>query len=130
MDLTGTTDPIVYQVRASRKGFDNEVDIAIMSVHPRVAVCEEIRMKVIDPGEPVDPCITITFEEAVGLMTDLWNAGVRPEGVDLADSKTLIAVQQHLNDMRMYSVAFWNKLSGAKPSTGGGPGKQPDGDSQ
>ncbi len=132
---TTVEDPIVYQIRANRKGFDNEIDIAIMSVHPQVAVCEELKMRAIEPGEEVQPLMTIVFEEAVGLMTDLWDAGVRPEGVDLADSKTLIAVQAHLNDIRMFATAFWNKMSGGAPPpdmtgkkepnepTGAGPGK-------
>ncbi len=112
----GTEDPIVYQVRAARKGFDNEIDLAIMSIHPEVAVCTGLELKVIEPGEEVEPVMTIVFEEATALMTDLWNAGIRPEGVDLADSKTLIAVQAHLNDARMYAVAFWNKMSGGQPA--------------
>ncbi len=119
-------DPIVYQIRANRKGFDNEIDIAIMSIHPHVGACWEIRMKTIEPGEPVEPVLTISFEEAVGLMTDLWSAGIRPEGVDLADSKTLLAVQKHLEDMRMYAVAFWNKWSGAPGKPPPPVGKQPD----
>ena len=109
---TASTEPTVYQVRAARKGFDNEIDIAIMTIHPLVGVCTNLELKTIEPGEEVEPVMTIVFEEATALMTDLWNAGIRPEGVDLADSKTLNAVQAHLNDARMFAVAFWNKMSG------------------
>jgi len=110
-------DPTVYQVRAARKGFDNEIDIAIMGVRPDcVSVCADLGMKLVKDGEEVKPVLTIPFEAAVDLMTDLWNAGIRPEGVDLADSKTLLAVQAHLNDSRMYAVAFWNKMTGGQPA--------------
>ena len=132
MTTETSPDPTVYQVRAARKGFDNEIDIAIMSVHPeRLEACWEIRMKILEDGEEVKPILTIPFEEAVGLMTDLWNAGIRPEGVDLADSKTLLAVQAHLNDSRMYAVAFWNKMTGGQvpPPIGKNP-NEPDGEGQ
>ena len=130
---TDTTDPnTVYQVRAARKGFDNEIDIAIMGVLPdRVSACTSISMKLIEDGEEVDPVFTISFPEAVGLMTDLWNAGIRPEGVDLADSKTLLAVQAHLNDARMYAVAFWNKMTGGQaPPPMGKNLNEPNGEGQ
>ena len=124
-----TSDPnVVYQVKAARKGFDNEIDIAIMGILPdKVLACSSITMGAIEDGEEVKPILTIPFEEAVGLMTDLWNAGIRPEGVDLADSKTLLSVQSHLNDMRMFAVAFWNKMTGGQPTPTeirpGGPGE-------
>lgn len=110
-----TTSKAVYQVRAARKGFDNEIDIAIMGVlSDRVMACASVQMQDVKDGETVEPVLSISFQEAVDLMTDLWNAGIRPEGVDLADSKTLIAVQAHLNDARMYAVAFWNKMTGGQ----------------
>ncbi len=112
-------DLTVYQVRAARKGFDNEIDIAIVGVHPEVvSVCHDLQMQVVKDGEEIKPVLTIPFQEAVDLMTDLWNAGIRPEGVDLADSKTLLAVQAHLNDMRMFAVTFWNKMSGGQQAPG------------
>ena len=112
---TTIPDPVVYQIRAARKGFDNEINIAVIGILPnQVLACSSIAMEAIGDGEEVEPVLTIPFEAAVDLMTDLWNAGIRPEGVDLVDSKTLLAVQAHLNDSRMYAVAFWNKMTGGQ----------------
>lgn len=58
-----------------------------------------------------DPCMTLSNDSAITLMTELWNAGVRPVGYgedkstkNPLDVPELMAVKNHLDDMR--KVAF------------------------
>lgn len=44
------------------------------------------------------PLLSLSPEEAEALITELWNAGVRPAGV--GSSGELAAVKYHLEDMR------------------------------
>lgn len=57
-----------------------------------------------DEGQIIPPTMQLSLEDASLLMTELWNAGVRPAGV--GSQGELAAVKYHLEDMRNL---FFNK---------------------
>ena len=63
------------------------------------AIAEPIVMKEYDPAVSTGPTFRLSYEQAQGLMDDLWVAGLRPtEGAGSAGA--LAATQRHLEDMR------------------------------
>jgi hypothetical protein len=63
------------------------------------------------PATRVEPFVSLTEEEAQGLMDSLWDAGIRPAGSQgSAGEKT--ALSKHLEDMRR--IAFLH-IDGSKP---------------
>jgi hypothetical protein len=64
-----------------------------------VAVAKTLVFETIEPNETIArPSMSLTFEEAEALITELWNSGVRPSGV--GSSGELAATKAHLEDMR------------------------------
>lgn len=76
-------------------------DLTLFSHTPNgvVAVVKRLVAEVIEPNETVtSPTVSLSFEEAEALITELWNSGVRPSGV--GGSGELAATKAHLEDMR------------------------------
>lgn len=88
----------------------------------QMAAGEKIVFQSTEPGEMTDELCVLSQRSAEDLMTDLWNSGIRPRGVDLADKseceKELKAVKAHLSDVRNMMMAFWNKINGAPTALG------------
>ena len=73
------------------------VDLLVFS-HPDM-VAQSVVFVAHKEGEQIaHPTLTLTFEEAEALMSELWVAGVRPSGV--GSSGELAATKAHLDDMR------------------------------
>lgn len=52
-------------------------------------------------SDRIEPTLSLSPEDAVALMTELWNTGVRP--VEVGTTGELQAVKYHLEDMRKLS---------------------------
>lgn len=78
----------------------------------KIGIIEDLKLKLVEQGEVVDPTFHLSFEDAQQLMDEFWKAGIRPSSADFTN-ETLEAKNQHLEDMRLFATAFWNKLSGA-----------------
>lgn len=76
------------------------VDLTIWEESGQPSVAKPLVFHVVDEtlAEVVQPSVTMSLEDAAGLMTELWNAGVRPEGVGTVGE--IAALKHHLEDMR------------------------------
>jgi hypothetical protein len=76
-------------------------DLTLFSHTPDgvVAVVKPVVAEVIDPIETITrPTVSLSFDEATALITELWDAGVRPGNVGQVGE--LVATKAHLEDMR------------------------------
>jgi len=74
-----------------------------INVDHSTTVFEPVQLRLQGAGEAVRPFLTMTEDEAQGLMDALWNIGCRPS-TGYGSEGQLAAVQGHLADMRM--IAF------------------------
>jgi hypothetical protein len=58
-----------------------------------------LTLKKQDEGARIESVCRLSEENAIRLMNDLWNAGIRPTGERNKD-ETISAVMRHLDDMR------------------------------
>ncbi len=119
IEFDGKDDDLA--LRADRDGVEEKVTlflIARLKAHGsswganRVEFCET------SEGKEVDSLVELKIDQAIELMTDLWQCGIRPEGVDLSDTRELKAIKQHLEDSRMFAIALWNRLNGQGSTIG------------
>lgn len=65
----------------------------------RIARIEPLTVRVEeDPGAYMPPMLTLSNDDARGLMDELWRAGVRP--TEHGSPGQLAATERHLEDMR------------------------------
>lgn len=76
------------------------VDLTIWEERGQSSVAEPLVFHVVDETlvGVIPPSITLSIEDAIQLMTELWNAGVRPAGVGTVGE--IAALKHHLEDMR------------------------------
>ena len=91
-------------VKCRRTEWCESIDFAIFT---RTSVAKPIVMIPYNVGETVEPTFTLTNFECQALMDSLYKLGYRP-----ADGKyiggELIAVREHLNDLRKVITAKLN----------------------
>lgn len=99
------------KIYATTELFRDTIDIRI-GLHrdsSTYAVAQPMLFKDQHIGLIVDPCISLTREDAQSLMDQLWNCSIRPtEGAGTAGS--MLATQHHLDDMRAMTMALLRKL--------------------
>lgn len=81
----------------------NSIDLHIIDRTRPKGVASEIIYKVVEPGVAYEPVLRLQPEEAEQLMTELWNAGVRPLNIQNLSGE-LSAVKYHLEDMRKLAL--------------------------
>lgn len=76
------------------------VDISFVKVVGKsmISIAQPLVFKNEDDNTAIEPSVTLSLEDAVSLMTELWNAGIRP--AEVGTTGELAALKYHLEDMR------------------------------
>lgn len=81
------------------------IDVMVINhagVQGTVTVAEPMVYRAEEEGVVQPPTMSLSYEEAAELMTELWGAGIRPSGV--GSSGELAATKYHLEDMRKLAL--------------------------
>lgn len=107
-------------MRAHREPGDDTISLFLLLKFPNgvSGAGKEVICHQADEGDNVEELMMLTPEAAQDLITDLWFAGARPEGVEFDCSGELKATKKHLEDTKQMMFAFWNKLQGANVTMG------------
>lgn len=102
----------MIEFRCERTPFAPQIQIAILDVTDGgrlLAAAEGLTMKVVEPGEYVEPCVRAPLQSGQMLMDELWRCGLRPsEGAGSAGS--LAATERHLKDMQEIAMSSFKRL--------------------
>ena len=99
------------ELMCRRKAWSNGVEIVVFDDRQTgpLMYAERLTMREIERGmEVTEPTMSLTNDQAQGLMDELWRCGLRPtEGSGSAGS--LAATERHLNDMRAIALGLLAK---------------------
>ena len=70
-------------------------------------IADKFELHQIEPGELVDPSLTIDEESAAELFQSLWDQGYRPRNYEGAS--TVETLKYHMEDMRKIAFMFLEK---------------------
>ena len=95
---------LIFQARKKWVGLDG-IEISGVERHNdgSMGAIEGLTHFPVDAGTEVHPFMEMTTAEAVGLMDELWNLGIRPSDGN-GSAGQLAATEKHLEDMR--TIAF------------------------
>lgn len=94
-------DGCPVDIRVREDGFNQHYNIAILQKGPNQSrsYVTDMVLKVIQPGEVIEPVMTLAKSEIQSLFNELWSLGFRP--VDgTGNGGHIQALERHLQDMR------------------------------
>lgn len=94
-------DDLSLEMMARREDWNGGIRLYLRQREARAGYrfAQPLTMAYIEPGQTIEPMVSIPLETAQQLMDELWQCGLRPsEGTGSAGA--MAAVQAHLKDMR------------------------------
>lgn len=98
------------EIRCKREPWRNSIELCVFVNNEKtVSVAQPLTMRLLEDGEYIaQPTMHLDFQEAQGLMDELWLCGLRPsEGTGSAGS--LAATEKHLKDMQSIAIGLLRK---------------------
>lgn len=98
-------------ILASKDIRTRKIQIAVFDREPKdgiTLVAESVVFSPVDEDMALDePTLSLDYEDAVRLMDELWNCGIRP--TEVGSPGELAAVKYHLEDMRRLVLGTQSK---------------------
>lgn len=85
-------------VKIAAVDFSDHFEVRIALRDEGIRIAEPILFKEYDKGTYTPPSLEATFDDLRMLMDELWNAGIRPTGINAVGEQG--AMKAHLEDMR------------------------------